>query len=71
MTWLGKDKAELWLGGVNVCKGGARTPISKPKQRLIGTSGKGLKGVILLSMVSHTSGIKGVLTGNKSCDTVA
>jgi hypothetical protein len=45
--------------------------MSKPKRRLTGISGKGLKGVILLSMVSHTSGIKGVLTGNKSCDGVA
>ena len=48
--------------------GGVWTPISKPKRRLIGMSGKELKGVISLSTVSQTSGMKGVLIGNKSCD---
>ena len=51
--------------------GGVWTPISKPKRKPIGTSGKGLKGEILFNMFSQTSGMNGVLTTNKSSDGVA
>jgi hypothetical protein len=71
MTCLGKDRAELWLGGVKVYEGGVCTPMSKPNRKLIGTSGKGLKGEILFNIRSHVSGTKGVLMGNKSCNDVA
>jgi hypothetical protein len=42
----------------------------KPKRKLIGTSEKVLKGEILLSILSHSSGIKGVLTNRRSGDHV-
>lgn len=45
--------------------------MSKPNRRLIGTSGKGLKGDILFSILSHASGINGVLTTNRSRNCVA
>ena len=40
--------------------------MSKPKRKPIGTSGKGLKGVILFKKDSQASGMKGVLTTNNS-----
>jgi hypothetical protein len=45
--------------------------MSKPERRLIGTSEKLLKGVILLSDFSHSSGIKGVLTIKRSGNHIA
>ena len=68
---MGYSPAEVWLGGVYVCEGGEETPISNPKRRLIGTSENLLKGVIPLSIISHWSGIKGVLIISKSGDNVA
>jgi hypothetical protein len=44
--------------------------MSKPKRKLLGTSEKLLKGVILLSIVSHSLGIKGVLIIKRSGDHV-
>ena len=45
--------------------------MSKPKRMPIGTSGKLLKGRILFNNRSHSSGMKGVITANKSRDRVA
>ena len=45
--------------------------MSKPNRRLIGTSGNGLKGDISLSILSHMSGMNGVLTTNRSRNCVA
>jgi hypothetical protein len=40
--------------------------MSKPRRKLIGTSEKILKGEILLSAFSHSSGMKGVLMIKRS-----
>ena len=40
--------------------------MSKPKRILLGTSGKLLLGVILLSILSHSSGTKGVTMASNS-----
>ena len=45
--------------------------MSKPKRIPIGTSEILLKGVILLSICSHSSGMKGVMTHRRSGDGVA
>jgi hypothetical protein len=54
-----------------VCEGGVCTPISNPNRILTGTSGNLLKGVVLLSNFSHSSGMNGVLMIKRSCDDVA
>jgi hypothetical protein len=45
--------------------------MSKPKRILIGTSRKGLKGFIRTSNFSHSSGMKGVMMGNRLDNDVA
>ena len=44
--------------------------MSKPERMLIGTSENLLKGVISLSILSHSLGIKGVITVSRSEDEV-
>jgi hypothetical protein len=61
-------RAELWFGGVYVKDGGELIPMSKPKRIPIGTSRNLLKRVVLVSILCHTSDMKGVLTMSRSCN---